>query len=110
MSPVAYFFTPPLTPREVSLRWQVLLLALEDGLDAVDHGLRVELAADDVVGAVGEDGDAVVADEGHFLIGTVGLDFTAELLGGGDASIPLDIDDDKGIFAGLGKLQAFVER
>jgi len=50
---------------------RVLFLALEDGRDAVDRGRRIELAADNVVGAVGEDGDAVVADEGDFLIGTM---------------------------------------
>src|SRR5208282_197931 len=88
----------------------LLLLGFEDGLDAVDHGLRIELAADDLVGAVGEYGDAVVADEDHFLIGTVRLYFAAELLGGGDASVALDIDDDEGILAGLCQFQALVER
>lgn len=86
----------------------ILLLGLEDGLDAVDHGLRVELAADDLVGAVSEDGDPVVADEGDFLIGAMLLDFATELLGGGDAPVALDIDDDKRVFAGLSELQSFV--
>jgi hypothetical protein len=36
------------------------------------------------------------------------IDFATELLGSGDASVTLDIDDDKRVFAGLSELQSFV--
>ena len=85
------------------------LFAFKDGLNAVDHRPRVEFAADDLIGAISLNGDAVVANEYDFLLRTVGLDFSAELFSGRDASITFDIDNDERIFAGLGKLQAFVE-
>ena len=65
----------------------------EGSADAFDEGGGVELGAEDFVGAVGEDGDAPVAEEGDELVVMRGLDFGAEPLGGVDALFAFDVDE-----------------
>src|SRR5262249_7796858 len=66
-----------------------------DGTDAFGEGGGVELGADDLVGAVGEVGDAPVADEGDELLGLRGFDLGADMLGTFDAAVAFDIDQYK---------------
>ena len=63
--------------------------------DAGDEGGGVEFGAENLVGAVGEDGDAPVAEEGDELVVMRGLDFGAEPLGGVDALFAFDVDEDE---------------
>lgn len=72
---------------------------VEDSVDAFDEGPGVELGAEDLVGTVGEDGDAPVADEGDELAGMSGPDGGAEGLGVVDAGDPLDVNQDEGVGA-----------
>ena len=67
----------------------------EGSADAFDEGGGVELGAEDFVGAVGEDGDAPVAEEGDQLVGVRGFDLGAEALGVADAFFPFDVDEDE---------------
>jgi len=60
-----------------------------------DECLGVELGADNLVGAVGEQGDAPVADEGDELAGMDGLDLGAEALGVGHGGFAFDVDEDE---------------
>jgi hypothetical protein len=67
----------------------------DDVAYALGEGGRVELGAEDFVGAVGHDGDAPVADEGDQLLGLRGLDLGAEMLGLWNAGLSFDVDEDE---------------
>lgn len=69
--------------------------AWEHGSDAFDEGFGVELGAEDLVGAVGEDGYAPVADEGYELARIGGLDGGAEEFCFVDAFLPFYVDEDE---------------
>ncbi len=73
----------------------------EDVADALNEGFGVELRADDLVRAVGEDGDAPVADEGYELIGVGGFDLGAEGLGDMDAGLAFYVDEDEVVWAAI---------
>ena len=67
-----------------------------DGVSyTVREGLRVELGADDLVGAVGENGDTPVADKGDELTGLHCFDLGAHVFGVGDTGLSFDVDQNK---------------
>jgi len=72
----------------------------EDILDAGDESSRIELGADDVVGAVGEEGDAPVADESHKLTAVPRLNLGAKVLRFGYAFLTFHVDQHKRVRAG----------
>jgi hypothetical protein len=66
---------------------------------ALGEGGRVELGAEDLVRAVGYDGDAPVADEGDQLLMLCGLDLGTEMFGVWNGGFSFDVDQDKIIVA-----------
>ena len=88
---------------------RLLLSGIEGFADTFYEGGRVEFGAEDFVGAVGEDGYAPVADEGHRLFGLSGLDLGAEVLGTADAGFTFDVDEDEIVLAAPEHRQPFFE-
>jgi len=76
-------------------------------VDALDEGGRVELRAHNLVRAVGENGDAPVADESDELPGLRRLDLGAHVLGVRNAALPFNVDQDKVVGAAPEQGQSF---
>ena len=78
-----------------------VLVLFDHSANTLDEGSGIELRAYDVIGAVGEDGDAPVAEEGDELVGVRGLGLRAEALGGVNSLFAFDIDEDEVVGAAL---------
>ena len=79
-----------------------------DGVSyTVREGLRVELGADDLVGAVGHNGHTPVTDEGDKLPGLRSLDLGAHMLSFGYAGLSFNVDQDKVVGLSPEQRQAF---
>lgn len=72
-----------------------------DIADSFDKGGRVEFSTNDLVGAIGLDGDAPVADEGDELLRLSGLDYGTKVFGILYGGLSFDIDQYQVIFFAL---------
>jgi len=70
-------------------------MLLHNLVDTFDEGGRIELRAHNLVGAVGKNGDAPVADKGDKLSGLGSLDLGAHVFSPGYATLTFHIDQDK---------------
>jgi hypothetical protein len=82
-------------------------LVREHGAYAFYEGFGVEFGAQDLVGAVGEDGYSPVADEGYELAGVGGFDVGAEGFGVVDSGFAFYVDEDEVVGCGQEQGEAF---
>jgi hypothetical protein len=77
------------------------LVFFEDCLDPSYKCRRVKLSPNDLVRAIGEEGDPPIANERDELPVVGGPDVRTKVLGFMNASLPLHIDEDEVIGSGL---------